>query len=138
MNFKDSYDIIVVGGGPAGCMAAYAAAKENVSVLLLEKDRDIGSPVRCAEAVGKDGMEKILEDNINPRWIAATIKKFQFVAPDGTVIFPQVPMTGYVLHRKLFDFDLGLLAANSGAKIVTKAYVNYLIFENDRISGVHV
>ncbi len=138
MSFKDSYDIIVVGGGPAGCMAAYAAAKENVSVLLLEKDRDIGSPVRCAEAVGKDGLEKILEDNINPRWIAATIKKFQFVAPDGTVIFPQVPMTGYVLHRKLFDFDLGLLAANSGAKIVTKAYVNYLIFENDRISGVHV
>ena len=33
MSLKNSYDIIVVGGGPAGCMAAYAAAKENVSVL---------------------------------------------------------------------------------------------------------
>jgi digeranylgeranylglycerophospholipid reductase len=138
MSFKDYYDIIVIGGGPAGCMAAYVAAKENVSVLLLEKDRDIGSPVRCAEAVGKDGLEKILEENINPRWIAATIKKFQFVAPDGTIIFPQVPLTGYVLHRKLFDFDLGMMAAKSGAKIMTRAYVNNLIIKNDQISGVHV
>jgi len=138
MSLKDYYDIIVVGGGPAGCMAAYAAAKENVSVLLLEKDRDIGSPVRCAEAVGKNGLENILGEQINPQWIAATIKKFQFVAPDGTVIYPQVPMTGYVLHRKLFDFDLGALAAKSGAKIVTKAFVNNLISKNGKLSGVQV
>ena len=38
------YDVIVVGGGPAGSMAAFSAAKENVSVLLLEKDREIGTP----------------------------------------------------------------------------------------------
>ena len=138
MTLKNFYDIIVVGGGPAGCMAAHAAAEKDVSVLLLEKDRDIGSPVRCAEAVGKDALEKILGDNINPHWIAATIKKFQFVAPDGTIIFPQVPMTGYVLHRKLFDFDLGVLAAKSGAKILTKAYVNNLVIEDDLISGVQV
>ena len=41
MSLEDYYDIIVVGGGPAGCMAADAAAKENVSILLLEKDREI-------------------------------------------------------------------------------------------------
>jgi digeranylgeranylglycerophospholipid reductase len=138
MILKNYYDMIVVGGGPAGCMAAYEAAKEKVSVLLLEKDRDIGSPVRCAEAVGKDGLENILDVKINPQWIAATIKKFQFVAPDGTIIYPQVPMTGYVLHRKLFDFDLGALAAKAGAKIVTKAYVNDLVYTNDRLAGVQV
>jgi digeranylgeranylglycerophospholipid reductase len=138
MYLKNEYDVIVVGGGPAGCMAAYSAAKENVSVLLLEKDREIGSPVRCAEAVGKDGLEKLLGNGINPRWIAATINRFQFVAPDGTIIFPQVPMTGYVLHRKLFDFDLGLFAVTAGAQIVTKAYVMNLLRSNDRVSGVQV
>jgi len=138
MNLKNSYDIIVVGGGPAGCMAAYAAAKENVSVLLLEKDREIGTPVRCAEAIGKDGLEKILDKPINPKWIAATVKKFQFVAPDGSVIYPQVPMTGYVLHRNLFDFDLATFAANSGTQILTKAYVKNLNFIDDRPSGVQV
>jgi digeranylgeranylglycerophospholipid reductase len=138
MKIKTEYDIIVIGGGPAGCMAAYSAAQRKTSVLLLEKDREIGSPVRCAEAVGRDGLEKILEEDIDPRWIAATIKKFQFVAPDGTVIYPQVPLTGYVLHRKLFDFDLGIRAAKAGSKIITKANVTGLIKKNGDISGVRV
>jgi digeranylgeranylglycerophospholipid reductase len=138
MDLKVDYDIVVIGGGPAGCVAAYSAAKEGASVLLLEKDRDLGSPVRCAEAVGKDGLEKILEDKIDPRWIAATIKKFQFIAPDGTKVFPQVPMTGYVLHRKLFDFDLGKLATQVGARIITKACVTGLERNDERLTGVCV
>jgi digeranylgeranylglycerophospholipid reductase len=138
MELKSNYDIIIIGGGPAGCIAAFTAAQKNVSVLLLEKDRELGSPVRCAEAVGKDGLEKLLENKIDKRWIAATIRKFQFVAPDGTIVYPQVPMTGYVLHRKLFDFDLGLFASKVGAKIVTKACVTGLIKKNDDISGVRV
>jgi digeranylgeranylglycerophospholipid reductase len=138
MNLKKDYDIIVVGGGPAGCIAAYTAAQKDVSVLLLEKDRDIGSPVRCAEAVGKDGLEKILGNEINSLWIAATIKKFKFVAPDRTIIYPQVPMTGYVLHRKLFDFDLGVMAARAGSTIITKACVTDLIRKDDYLSGVRV
>ena len=136
MIIKDNYDIIIVGGGPAGCLAAYTAAKKNVSVLLLEKDREIGSPVRCAEAVGKNGLEKILDEGIDPRWIVATIKKFQFVAPDHTVIFPQVSMTGYVLQRKLFDYDLAMRAVSAGAQILTKIYVNGLFKEEGRIAGV--
>jgi len=34
---KKSYDIIVIGGGPAGLMAALSAAEKNKSVLLIEK-----------------------------------------------------------------------------------------------------
>jgi digeranylgeranylglycerophospholipid reductase len=136
MEIKASYDVIVIGGGPAGCLAAYAAAREGVSVLLLEKDREIGSPVRCAEAVGKDSLEKILDQPINPLWIAATIKRFKFIAPDGTIVYPRVPMTGYVLHRKLFDFDLARLAADAGATIITKSLVDGLLVEDGTVCGV--
>ena len=34
---KQKFDIIVVGGGPAGTTAARYAAQEGLSVLLLEK-----------------------------------------------------------------------------------------------------
>ncbi|MCH9008876.1 FAD-dependent oxidoreductase, partial [candidate division KSB1 bacterium] len=44
---RDRYDCIVVGGGPGGAWAAKHAADRGASVLLLEKDRDIGIPVRC-------------------------------------------------------------------------------------------
>jgi flavin-dependent dehydrogenase len=35
------YDVIVVGGGPAGLMAAKTAAKNGLTVLLVEQKRDI-------------------------------------------------------------------------------------------------
>ncbi|MBT7099002.1 FAD-dependent oxidoreductase, partial [Candidatus Poribacteria bacterium] len=34
----DSYDVIVIGGGPAGCTAAALLAEHGRSVLLLERD----------------------------------------------------------------------------------------------------
>jgi digeranylgeranylglycerophospholipid reductase len=57
---KTEYDIIVVGAGPAGSMAARFAAEKGVSVLMLEKDRDVGYPVRCGEAISKAGVEEFI------------------------------------------------------------------------------
>lgn len=39
---NDEYHIIVVGGGPSGCAAAIAAAREGASVLLLEASGSLG------------------------------------------------------------------------------------------------
>jgi digeranylgeranylglycerophospholipid reductase len=119
-------------------MAALSAATGGASVLLLEKDREIGIPVRCAEAVGEDGIKKILDASLPQYCIATTIKRFKFIAPDGTVVHPQVDMTGFVLHRKLFDLELARRAVNAGAQIMTGAYVYDLLQTDFSISGVRV
>jgi len=36
------YDIIVVGGGPSGMMAAITAAKNGKKILLIEKNKELG------------------------------------------------------------------------------------------------
>ena len=65
------YDIVIVGGGPAGSMAAWEAAKMGISVCILEKDKLIGTPVRCGEATSESGLKKFVE--IKDSWIAEKI-----------------------------------------------------------------
>ncbi len=128
------YDIIVVGAGPSGSVAAKIAAEKGVSVLVLEKDREVGVPVRCGEAVRKKSLEEfILPDG---KWIATEISKFSFIAPDDTEVVLEFPETGYVLNRKMFDAELARQASAAGAVFVTRAYVNGLMLENGKVKGV--
>jgi len=133
---KQEYDIIVVGAGPAGSMAARFAAEQGVSVLMLEKDRDVGYPVRCGEAISKEGVEEFIDSD--ERWIKAHITKFSFIAPDETEVILQFDsrQEGYVLERRIFDYELARTAAEAGSEILTRAYVNGLLFADGKVSGV--
>lgn len=128
------YDVIVVGAGPSGTTAARFAALQGVSVLVLEKDRDVGYPVRCGEAVSKEGIEPFIAPD--SKWIASTINSFVLVAPDETEVKINFSRTGYILERKIFDYELGKLATKAGAQILTKAYVYDLLWNDGKISGV--
>ena len=133
---RDSYDVVVVGAGPAGSTAARYAAAGGASVLLLEKDRDVGYPVRCAEAASHEGVVQFIQPD--PRWIAATVSKFRIVVPNGKSIVPRLDGIGYVLERRIFDYELAKLAVKEGAEVVTKAYVYDLLRSGEEITGVRV
>ncbi|MCI0513647.1 NAD(P)/FAD-dependent oxidoreductase [candidate division KSB1 bacterium] len=129
------FDVIVVGAGPAGSMAAKSAAEQGARVLMLEKDRDVGLPVRCAEGVGEIGLRAAIGE-INPRWICQKIYGVQLVSPDQQMVTLEGNQMGFVLNRKVFDYDLAQMAADAGAIIRTKAFVHGLLFENNRVTGV--
>jgi digeranylgeranylglycerophospholipid reductase len=133
---KDNYDVIVVGGGPVGSTAARLAAEGGVKVLLLEKDREIGIPVRCGEAVGEKGIKKIVD--LKDEWIANHIKALRLVAPDGTIVKIHHEDVGFILDRKRFDYDLAMEAASAGVDVLTKAYVYDLLTDNGTVTGVKV
>lgn len=131
---KQAYDVIVVGAGPAGSTCARYAAARGASVVVLEKDRDVGMPVRCGEAVSNRSLEKIVD--IDPRWIAATIRRFRLVSPSGQIVEPDLGGHGYVLERRLFDYDLARLAVEAGAEVHTKSYVDGLLPSENGWQGV--
>lgn len=134
---KCKYDILVVGGGPAGAVAAETAAKAGFSTCLIEKRPAIGSPVRCAEGVGKDIGEFIDPD---PRWISAEISRAAIIAPDGTTMYLDSTAAGnkvgYVLERKIFDRALVRQAAGAGADIAVKTMVRAPVIEGGAVRGV--
>ncbi|MFH1861522.1 MAG: NAD(P)/FAD-dependent oxidoreductase [bacterium] len=140
---REAYDVVVVGGGPAGSMAAWQAALGGASVLLFEKDRDLGIPVRCAEAAGKNAVDRLLDldgndGNVPYPWVAHQLNDVLFVAPDGTEVEVCSEEFGYILNRRLFDQELGRRAAQAGAQILTRAYVCGLRIESGRVCGVKV
>jgi flavin-dependent dehydrogenase len=51
MSRAEECDVLVIGAGPAGCCAAERAAAAGARVLLVDKRRQIGLPVQCAEFV---------------------------------------------------------------------------------------
>lgn len=116
------FDVVVVGAGPAGSMAAKTAAENGLEVLLVEKRQEIGTPVRCAEGISKEGIGRFLE--VDRKWIAAEVIGAKIYAPDKTEVVMSEEMAGnevgYVLERKIFDRYLARLAAKAGAEVYVK------------------
>jgi len=136
MIFKDKYDVIIVGGGPGGCIAAKECAERGLEALLLERHREIGIPVRCGEAVGIAGLLEFFDADHPIVKKYRKKYKIRFVAPNGTQLDLNHESEAAVLDRKIFDHELGIMAASSGAKIVAGANVSGLIKENDFVVGV--
>ncbi|AKB11975.1 MAG: digeranylgeranylglycerophospholipid reductase [Methanosarcina thermophila] len=134
---KDRYDVLVIGAGPAGSIAARNAAEKGLDVLLIEKRQEIGDPVRCAEGVNKECLKKHVE--IDKRWICADLKASHIYSPDGTRIVMAEEISGgevgYVLERKVFDRALAEQAARAGAEVRVKTRAIDLIIEDGFVRG---
>ncbi|MCL7453530.1 MAG: geranylgeranyl reductase family protein [Anaerolineae bacterium] len=111
----ETFDVLVVGAGPAGSCAARTAALGRARVLLVEKRRQVGLPVQCAEYVPWQLAHQV---PIPPRCIAQTIRQMRTVLPDGTTV--DKPAGGMVLGRALWDKHLAVLAHQAGAELRTE------------------
>ena len=112
MTQPESFDVLVVGAGPAGSCAARTAALGGARVLLVEKRLQVGLPVQCAEFVPWQLAHQV---PIPPRCVAQTIQQMRTVLPDGTVVDKQA--AGMVLDRSLWDKHLAVLAHQAGAEL---------------------
>ncbi len=134
---KSDYDVIVIGAGPAGSVAATTVAKNGLDVLLLEKRQEIGEPVRCAEGWIHDRIGDFIE--YDRKWVCAEIRRARIYAPNGrTLNFSQEDpeIAGYVLDRKIFDRSLAKQAANAGSEVQVKTRATGLILENGMVRGI--
>ena len=75
-------DVIVVGGGAAGCMAALAAAQRGASVTLLERNPKLGRKLyitgkgRCNVTNGCTVQEVLQNVPHNSRFLTSAVTRF--------------------------------------------------------------
>ncbi|HPA25611.1 MAG TPA: NAD(P)/FAD-dependent oxidoreductase [bacterium] len=85
------YDLIVIGGGPAGMMAAGRAAENGAHVLLLEKNKQLGVKLlitgkgRCNITNAEPELKKFINQyGSNGKFLYSALNKF---SPEETIIF---------------------------------------------------
>lgn len=111
-------DILVVGAGPAGSSAARVAAGLGVRVVMVERRRSVGRPVRCAEYIPTP----LLGDIPAVReTVVQTLTGMRTVLPDDTVHEMAAP--GCVVDRDRFDQVLAAEAVDAGARLFTATRV---------------
>ncbi len=115
-------DVLVVGAGPAGSVAAWHAkqAGPELDVVLLERDRAVGAPVRCAEGVGDAGLREFANPD-RADWTSRRITSVIFQAPDDTEVVLADCGVGWILDRTRFDAYLAAQAAATGAEVLVGA-----------------
>ncbi len=112
------YDVVVVGAGPAGCLAAKYAAKNGAKTLIIEEHASIGSPVQCA---GLLSTSAIRECEVVPDSGFHPITGAFVYAPDRRrICISGGEIKAYVVDRRIFDRTLAENAIRSGADILMR------------------
>lgn len=130
------YDAVVVGAGPAGLMAARKIAKKGFSVLILEKEKDLGVRA-CAEAVSSSAFETA-EIPPLPSLTSNVINGAYVYPPDESkgVKIAGGNYKGYILNKPLFLYALASEAASAGCEISMRSEVKGIKFDGRLASAL--
>lgn len=143
----EKFQVIVVGGGPAGAAAAYAAAKAGAEVLLLERGADFGSKTVSGGLlythVLKDLYGDFWSEEQPPfeRWISRYVLGI-LGDSSATLVdyydpaFGNPPFNTVSVLRSRLDKWLAKKAQEAGVAVATGVRVDDLAMDGQRVKGV--
>jgi flavin-dependent dehydrogenase len=114
---RDIWDLVVVGGGPAGLAVAIVAAEQGLSVIVIEH-RDFPPDKACGEGVLPPGVQALQRLGIADRFDRSTSYPFagiRFINEDGSAAASLMPSNGLGIRRTVLIDALGRRAGELGA-----------------------
>lgn len=111
MDGRQKVDVLVVGLGPAGGAAALAAAQAGLRVAAVERRKEIGVPVQCAEFIPLPLARYAVPEGVLQQRIQGMVSYL----PSGRMEKSDSP--GLMIDRAAFDQALARQAEQSGARL---------------------
>ena len=127
-------EVIVVGGGPSGLIAAREAASGGREVILLEEHREIGFPCHCAGLLSIKGLAE-LGIPLREDFVQNIVKGARFFSPSGlSFTVERDKPVATVVERGLLDKFLAEEATRTGVKITLNSKVKRLRRDHGKVS----
>jgi len=120
----DHFDVVVVGAGPAGSLAARAAAEGGATTLLVDHRPELGHPVQCGEFVPAPseladlfGCRELIDRafEVPESTVLRSTRTMACISPFGHVF--RFPLAGCTVSRRAFDKALAVRAEGAGAEL---------------------
>ena len=133
------WDLVVVGGGPAGLAVAIVAAEQGFSVIVVER-RDFPSDKACGEGVLPPGVKALERLGIRDRFDRTTSYPFngiRFIQEDGSCAESPMPSIGMGIRRTVLVEMLARRAEELGSVLRHRCVVSAVEAKADR-AIVHI
>ncbi|MHA1918083.1 MAG: geranylgeranyl reductase family protein [Candidatus Ranarchaeia archaeon] len=120
-----TYDIVIIGGGPAGLIAANKTSEAGLKTILIEKEKEIGLPLSCGEFLPSPKTIDDLLPNVNPKqkhlfeiedeFISARIKQIRVILENGNDW--SFPFDSFSIDRPKWEKGLAVKCLSNGCNI---------------------
>lgn len=135
------FDVVVVGAGTAGCLAAKTSAEAGLKVVVADRKRleDIGEKV-CGDALGEHHLKTLGLEKPSGGELDKKIHGIKIFSPDTDTVFTveHEDFVGYLLNRRLFGQWLLRKALDKGAQLLDSTQCLKPLIEKDSVAGVLV
>jgi len=110
------YDTVVVGAGPIGGYVAGKIAEKKYNVIIFEKNKQIGTPVKCAGLVSPRVFNFL--DIQKEEVIQNTLKGANIHSPSGNILtIGGNRIHAYAIDRTKFDNEIIKKSKEKGAQV---------------------
>jgi flavin-dependent dehydrogenase len=130
------FDIIVIGGGPAGCYAGLTAAAKGCSVVIFEEHRAIGWPRHDPGWLMESTFAKSIIDSVGDTVPWAKVNEYMVCQSESGDLIEKSTRGGYVVKRDLLEKEIAASAIKAGAILHLRTEVTKLVRNGGRVEGV--
>ena len=130
------FDVIVIGGGPAGCYAALTAATKGCKVAIFEEHGAIGWPRHDPGWLMESEFTQSVISALGKTVPWSRIKEYRVCQSESGDLIEKSTPGGYFVRRDLLEKEIAALAIRAGANLYLRTRVTRLIREEGKVVGV--